>query len=58
MSRKHYQMLAEALRVARPLDKTGEGYAMWFLVRDNIMSELKRDNSNFDKDRFITWTEK
>jgi len=50
MSRKDYRLIAGAIRECVDI----YGNPCWKTVVDNIAYNLKKDNINFDKDRFLS----
>ncbi len=58
MTRKDYRVVADSLRQTRPNRRTDPGpYETWRRVRDDLAVELRVANSNFNREKFIDWTE-
>ena len=60
LSRKYYKMIAQAIKdnsVEVVDETTQDGNSKWYIGKSNIMYDLidlfKRDNNNFDTQRFI-----
>ncbi len=59
MTRKDYQVVAEALRETRPNQATDPGaFHQWQTVRNRVAWALKVNYRNFDIAKFMEWTEK
>lgn len=52
MTRKHYQMIADALRSTRPYKE--DHYEDWLRVVQSIARALAYDNPKFNKNKFET----
>lgn len=57
MTKKHFILLAEALKDSRPAKNTMM-LVQWLDTRDLIIQALKSTNPQFDSERFKEWTEK
>lgn len=55
MTRKHFELIAEALAASRPTE-TGPARAQWNLDVVTVASACKVANPNFDYDRFYQAT--
>lgn len=53
MTRKDFQLIADALRVAREYEPTGSPEAILALVADVFADKLAGTNPNFDRARFL-----
>lgn len=60
MTKKHFQALAEALRITRPEppDDSESTLAQWRLDRHMIANTCAESNPRFDRARFTDWTER
>jgi hypothetical protein len=54
MSRKHYKVLAEALRQTKPRPTAKVHMRQWIADVIAIADSLKEDNIRFNRDRFYT----
>ena len=52
MSRKDYQLIADALKYTKPANTPSLELAQWQKDVDSIALALSRDNERFDRERF------
>ena len=57
-SRKLYILIAEELRFAQPKGVSEDFQKGVVAATEAIMSALKKDNSSFDKSKFVSYIEK
>jgi len=53
MTKKHFRALAEALHRTRPENKRGKAWGTWLYTVQEVGYVCKRDNYNFDWNRFM-----
>jgi hypothetical protein len=53
MTKKHFQLLAKAMRFSKQSCDSLESDAMWRLIADNIATVCKQVNPRFDKSKFL-----
>ena len=53
LSRKYYKMIASTIRYATMYARSGKRLLGKDKLINELCYELKRDNNNFDKDKFI-----
>lgn len=57
MTRKDYELIANALAVTRPSFTDGQKHIQWSMTREMLAIMLREDNERFDKERFREATE-
>jgi len=57
MTKKDYELIADALNAAMPDPDWFAEMSAWRLARDKIADRLQGDNPRFDRKRFIAATE-
>lgn len=55
MQRRHFDLIAEALRDTRPIKREGHElqFDRWLEVVNTFAMRLKRTNDSFNRDRFL-----
>jgi hypothetical protein len=54
-TKAHFDLIAEVLRVNRPVNGTPEERELWNSILDDFRAELNRVGRNFDDSRFFEW---
>jgi hypothetical protein len=52
MTRKHFERLAQLMRVHKPADNSSTEYDLWEAMLEDLIIELAGINPRFDVDRF------
>lgn len=58
MTRKHFQRLAQVMRVHKPADNNSAEYHLWVNMLADLIVELQAMNPAFDEDKFRDWAYK
>lgn len=58
MTRKHFQRLAQVMRVNKPDDNGSTAYHLWENMLADLIVELQAMNPSFNEDKFRDWANK